>query len=292
MARSASPTRRIDVEALKAERPLVDVVASYGVALRRAGAETFRGLCPFHEERTPSFWIDARDPTGEHYYCFGCQGHGDVLTFVIERESCSFREACERLSARCGPQAVEPVRRAATTATGRHWEKLAADSVEAQVLDLALQVYEIELWRDTRAQAYLLQRAVPEDVARKQRLGYANGRALLTRIFDRKQNRDELLPVAVDLGLVLERPGAEDERPKYREFFVDRLIVPELRQGRPIWCIGRAVEDQDESAIESASSRDLSGSQWSTVRRRPKYLGLAGEKPIMGLEHVIGRRAA
>ena len=63
----AVPGRRattlIDTEALKRERPLADVVAACGVALRRESAGTFRGLCPFHTERTPSFWIDARDGT-------------------------------------------------------------------------------------------------------------------------------------------------------------------------------------------------------------------------------------
>jgi DNA primase len=59
MAQSGSSARRIDTEALKLERPLEDVVASYSIALRREGNRTFRGLCPFHQERTPSFWIDA-----------------------------------------------------------------------------------------------------------------------------------------------------------------------------------------------------------------------------------------
>ena len=53
--------------------------------------------------------------------------------------------------------------------------------------------------------------------------------------------------MAVGLGLVQERPGAEDDKPVYREFFFDRLIIAELRQGRPIWCIGRAIEDPPTS---------------------------------------------
>ena len=62
MLRSSSPVRHIDTEALKRERPLADVVASYGIALRRESAGTYRALCPFHQEHTPSFWIDARSP--------------------------------------------------------------------------------------------------------------------------------------------------------------------------------------------------------------------------------------
>ena len=103
MSRSAKPPR-IDVETLKRERPLADVISSYGVTLRREGAGTFRALCPFHQEHTPSFWIDARDHDNEHYWCFGnCGAHGDVVTFVMDREGCSFQEACERLSTRGRP---------------------------------------------------------------------------------------------------------------------------------------------------------------------------------------------
>src|SRR6266849_394854 len=272
----SNAARRIDTEALKRERPLADLVASYGIALRRESAGTHRALCPIHQERTPSFWIDGRDGSNEHYWCFGCSAHGDVITFVMEREGCSFQEACERLSARGRPPVVEPAPRASTKPTGRHWEELSADSIEARTLDLALQVYEKELWRDTRAQGYLRRRAVPEEVARTRRLGYADGHALLGWL--RRESGAELLQVAVELGLVLERPGAEDGTSVYREFFQDRLIVPELRQGRPIWYIGRTVEDEappvgnlkDGTPVPAAGSAATTSSAVPVRRPRPK----------------------
>jgi DNA primase len=124
MSPSTDPGRRIDTETLKRERPLADVVASYGIALRRESAGTYRALCPFHQERTPSFWIDARESASEHYFCFGCTSHGDVITFVMERESCSFQEACERLSSRSRPTLLEPLQRASAPSAGRRWEDL------------------------------------------------------------------------------------------------------------------------------------------------------------------------
>src|ERR1700724_609634 len=130
MSRSAKSSR-IDVEALKRERPLADVISSYGVALRREGAGTFRALCPFHQEHTPSFWIDARDTSGGHYWCFGCGAHGDVITFVMTREDCSFREACDRLSVSGRPPEVEPARRAPAHPFGPRWEDLPPESAEA-----------------------------------------------------------------------------------------------------------------------------------------------------------------
>jgi DNA primase len=227
----------------------------------------------------------------------------------MERESCSFLEACERLSSRGRPRVVEPAQPAARTPSGRRWEQLSADSIEARVLELALQVYENELWQNARAQAYLCRRSISEEVAQAQRLGYASGHALLNRLRDGTDSSKELLPVAVQLGLVLERPGAEDDAPSHREFFLDRLIIPELRQDRPIWCIGRAVEDiveppvvdegsapvpvlQDRTPVVTVESAPTSTSSSASTRRpRPKYLGLPGEKPVMGLEHVQGRRA-
>jgi DNA primase len=203
----------------------------------------------------------------------------------MEHDSCSFQEACERLSTRGRPPVVEPSPRLPAKSCGRRWEDLAADSLEARVLDRALQVYQDQLWGSRRAREYLKTRGIAEEVARQQRLGYADGHTLVPWL--RGASADgQLLRTAVELGLVLERPGGEDDRPQYREFFVDRLIVPELRGGQPIWCIGRAIDDPPTPltpADAPAAPR---------TRARPKYLGLAGEKPVLGLEHVVGRRAA
>src|SRR6202035_5957135 len=67
--------------------------------LRRAGPRSYEGLCPFHDERTPSFGID---PAEKVYYCFGCQASGDVFTFVQESEGVDFKGALELLAERYG----------------------------------------------------------------------------------------------------------------------------------------------------------------------------------------------
>src|ERR1700704_5959124 len=145
MSRSAN-SARIDVETLKRQRPLAAVSSSHGGVLRREGAGTFRALCPFHQEHTPSFWIDARDHDNEHYWCFGnCGAHGDVITFVMDREGCSFHEACERLTTNGRPPTTGPAARAAAQLAGRSWERLAAQSAEGDVLELALHFYEEQL---------------------------------------------------------------------------------------------------------------------------------------------------
>ena len=83
---------RIDIAALKRERPLEDVVAAYGVALRRGGAGRYWALCPFHQERTPSFCVDVRDPDDPHFHCFSCSEHGDVIDLVMRLRAAHFRK--------------------------------------------------------------------------------------------------------------------------------------------------------------------------------------------------------
>ncbi|MGB9112758.1 MAG: CHC2 zinc finger domain-containing protein, partial [Acidimicrobiales bacterium] len=81
-------------------RTATDIVALIGehTALKRVGRR-FQGLCPFHSERSPSFSVNAEEGL---YYCFGCQAHGDAITFVRETEGLDFADAVERLAARAG----------------------------------------------------------------------------------------------------------------------------------------------------------------------------------------------
>jgi DNA primase len=212
------------------------------------------------------------------------------ITFVMEREGCSFQEACERLSRKGWPPTFDPAPRAAARSTGRRWERLEASSPEANVLEMVVHFYEEQLWRNERALAYLHTRAVPVEIARAQRLGYADGRSLLQHLRQVASGdaARSSLAVAVDLGLVVERPAAERDQPVYREFFFDRLIVPELRSGRPIWCIGRALEDppSTNSPVSNASTASTA-SATAAHRPRPKYLSLPGEKPVLGLDRVL-----
>jgi DNA primase len=257
----------VDTAALRRAQPLPEVVTSYGLVLHRAGPRTFQALCPFHQEHTPSFWIDARVAGDEHYHCFGCTAHGDVITFVMTHEGVTFPEACTRLGARPrpGPVAVAAGRREA--ARGRRWESLGPDDPAGELLEQVLAVYEQSLTASARAQAYLASRGIPSQVVARHRLGYAGGRTLIAELTQASADPARLA-VAIELGLLLARPLGVGG-PPYREFFTDRLMVPELRGGRPIWLVGRAVEPPSPGS-----------------RPRPKYLGLAGEKPLLGLDRV------
>jgi len=135
--------------------------------LRRAGPARYEGLCPFHDERTPSFGID---PQQKVYYCFGCQASGDVFTFVQETEGVDFREAMELLAERTG---VELEREEEDP---RDAEKRLKRERLLELLDRTAGFYERYLWESqeaARARAYLAERGLGEEILREFRVGYA-----------------------------------------------------------------------------------------------------------------------
>jgi DNA primase len=135
--------------------------------LRRAGPSRYEGLCPFHEERTPSFGID---PVQKLYHCFGCQASGDVFTFVQETEGLDFKGALELLAERCGVelQRDQEDPREADRRKGR--ERL------LELLGRATDYYGRYLWGSSeagRAREYLAGRGLGEEILREFRVGYA-----------------------------------------------------------------------------------------------------------------------
>ena len=153
------------VERVKEAADFVEVVSAY-TDLRRAG-ERYVGLCPFHEERTPSFSVDAREKL---YYCFGCEAGGDVFRFVQEKEGLGFPEAVEALADRYGveierdredPRAEEARRRRARL---------------GELLERTAVFYAHYLWesREARkARQYLAERGLGEEVLREFGVGYS-----------------------------------------------------------------------------------------------------------------------
>ena len=87
-----------DIALVRERSPIADVVGEH-IQLRNAGGGNLKGLCPFHDEKTPSFNVT---PARGYYYCFGCGAGGDVITFIREIEHLSFTEAVERLAQRAG----------------------------------------------------------------------------------------------------------------------------------------------------------------------------------------------
>jgi DNA primase len=156
------------IERVKEAADIVEVVSAY-TDLRRSGTR-FSGLCPFHDERTPSFSVD---PAAKLYHCFGCGVGGDVIKFVEEKEGLSFPDAVESLADRYGvelqreredPRAEEQRKR--RTRLGELLERTAA-------------FYGSFLWESPQARKardYLAGRGLGEDVLREFGVGFAPGK--------------------------------------------------------------------------------------------------------------------
>ena len=161
------------VEAVKATAEILPLVEDY-VRLRKAGG-VYRGLCPFHQERTPSFTVT---PARGTFKCFGCGEGGDAISFVEKLEGVDFVGAIEVLAKRFGVQLeYEEISPEAEHARRRK-ERLHA------LLARATAFYERTLWESDAgafARDYLASRGLGEEVCRHFRLGYAPGPAMLVR---------------------------------------------------------------------------------------------------------------
>jgi DNA primase len=150
-------------------RDAIDFVelVSTRTELRRAGPRSYEGLCPFHDERTPSFSVE---PVEKVYYCFGCQASGDVFTFVQETEGVDFKGALELLADRAGielqVEAEDP----------RDAQRRARRERLLELLGRTASYYERYLRESgeaARARDYLAGRGLDEEVLRRFRVGYA-----------------------------------------------------------------------------------------------------------------------
>ena len=137
--------------------------------LRRAGARRLQGLCPFHDERTPSFGID---PVEKLYHCFGCGVGGDVFSFVMETEGLDFAGALESLADRYGVQLEREEEDPATAARRERGDRLRA------LLERTAAYYVRVLWESGEAAAareYLSSRGLEEATLREFRVGFSPG---------------------------------------------------------------------------------------------------------------------
>ena len=222
-------------------RDASDIVAIIGerVRLKRQG-KNYIGLCPFHQEKTPSFTVS---PEKQLFYCFGCQVGGDVFKFIELWEKTDFRGALEILADRAGIA----LREQSPREQRRQQERESLDGV----LSLAAQFYQHALWHSPAAQGsrdYCLQREIKEETARTFGLGYAPpGWDNLIRFLGKRGYSPEILLKA---GLVL--PGKAGG---YYDRFRHRLIFPiQDHRGRVVAFGGRVVDDSQPKYLNSPES--------------------------------------
>src|SRR5215510_12817631 len=182
-------------------RDAADIVAviSQHVQLKRAGT-SFKGLCPFHGEKTPSFNVV---PAKQFFHCFGCQKHGDVFTFVMELEGKSFVEAAEQLGARFGV-AVPKVDESPELRKARG-ERVAMLDINRAATAFFREVL-ADAKRGEAGRAYLAKRGVGTEITDKFQLGYGppDWHALVDYLKAKRLDAE----IATKLGLVSRQPRA------------------------------------------------------------------------------------
>ena len=217
-------------------RAAVDIVEFVGrfVNLRKAGAN-WKGLCPFHGEKTPSFMVN---PKKGIFHCFGCGVGGDVFGFMMRQDRLSFPEAVRALAKTAG--VTLPEERGTSGDSGRD------DLLRA--MDLAARFYAEALWKPggARAQKYLADRGIEPEVARRFGLGYApDGWDTLLTFMKSEKVAEETL---VSAGLAV----ARDNRAGVYDRFRSRLLftIRDL-QGRVVAFGGRAFGDEQPKYLNS-----------------------------------------
>jgi DNA primase len=232
------------IDELVARTDIIEVIGSR-VQLKKAGRE-YKACCPFHDEKTPSFWVS---PDKQFYHCFGCGVHGTVLGFVMEYDHLGFVEAVEDLAARAGLE-VPREGGAAAGPVNPNDELFVA-------LERAALYFRQCLSGDARAKDYAKRRGLDADALQKFGIGYAA--AKWDGLLERYGTTDDERQVLLRAGLVIERqpeagqaPGSVQRERGHYDRFRDRLMFP-IRdaRGRTIGFGGRVLDQGEPKYLNS-----------------------------------------
>lgn len=228
-----------DIETIKERLDIAEIVGGY-VKLEKAGT-SFKARCPFHNEKTPSFFVS---PLRQSYYCFGCGAKGDIFTFVEQTEGLDFREALVMLAERAGVE----LKRSTPEASALKSEK----EKVLEVLHEAMMFFEKELEKCDEAKKYIKSRGISDESAKAWNLGYAPAewRALYSEFLAKGYSET----ILIKAGLI-KRVDQNTGKQPY-DVFRDRIIFP-LRDpsGRVIAFSGRALaKDTEPKYLNSPDS--------------------------------------
>jgi DNA primase len=241
---SVSAAREQIKNTVKNAADIVQVVGEY-VELKRAG-NRFTGLCPFHNEKTPSFTVN---PQGQFFHCFGCGEHGDVFSFVMQYHHIDFPEALKTLGQKYGIEMAERQLSEAEQIQLRRREIL-YEANEAAAVAYRHCLHDPKMGKVART--YLEQRGVPADVADRYRLGFAPdpeqaGWSFLTDQLVAKGMPAEVLEMA-GLAVGKDRGGHYDR-------FRSRIMFPIVDMtGRVAAFGGRVLGDGKPKYMNSPES--------------------------------------
>ena len=267
-------------ESLKQQADIVRIVGDY-VKLRKAGAQNFSGLCPFHSEKTPSFSVHA---TRQFYHCFGCGASGDVFSFVQKLENITFPEAVRLIAQKLGV----PMPKVAFSSP----QEAQDAKVRMALLDVherAVAFFQECLRRPEGANAreYLKSRGLDPEIVARFKIGYAPDSGFLLRDSLRREFDEQLLR---ESGLFSwkETAGSEPRPASDQPHFDGDLSKPEARSSQPSAIYSKFRNRvmfpiaNDQGKIIAFTGRTLS----SDEKSGPKYLN-SPETPIYSKSKVL-----
>jgi DNA primase len=224
------------IQSLLGRVDIVDVVDRY-VKLKKAGAN-FQALCPFHNEKSPSFSVS---PSKQFYHCFGCGVHGNAIGFLMEYSGLAYPEAIRALAETVGMQVPE---------TRTRYEKPGAAEAPGLVQRMmdALTYYRAELKKSKVAIDYLKGRGVSGEIAARYGLGFApEGWQNLEAVFT-----DYATAALKDTGLVIDSEADGDKRSRRYDRFRNRVMFPILdARGNVIGFGGRVIGEGEPKYLNS-----------------------------------------
>ena len=215
---------------------IVDVVGKH-VKLKKAGAN-YQGLCPFHQEKSPSFSVS---PTKQFYHCFGCAAHGSAIGFMMEYSGLSYVDAIEDLARSAG--LVVPREERSVRDVIKQKQAIAL----SEVMNMASDWYAQQLKASQRAIDYLKGRGLTGEVAKRYALGYApDGWQGLEAVFHSYSN-DETAKILQEAGLMIQGEGNDSQgNAKRYDRFRDRIMFPIRNPKGQVIAFGGRILDQGE----------------------------------------------
>lgn len=264
------------VEEVRMRNDIVDVISGY-VKLQKKGSNYF-GLCPFHNEKSPSFSVS---PSKQMYYCFGCGAGGNVITFVMEYENYTFPEALKMLADRAGVKLPE----VEYSKEERERADLRSTLLEINKLAANYFYYQLHQPQGKIGYDYLKKRALTDETLKRFGLGFANKTSSdLYQYLRSKGYHDNILK---ETGLV-----TLDERGTYDKFW-NRVIFPILDvNSRVIGFGGRVMGDGEPKYLNSPEtkvfdkSRNLYGLNYARTSREKYILICEGYMDVIAMHQA------
>ncbi|WP_278925530.1 DNA primase [Staphylococcus auricularis] len=257
------------INEIKDKTDILDLVSEY-VKLEKRG-RNYIGLCPFHDEKTPSFTVSEDK---QICHCFGCKRGGNVFQFLQEIEGISFTEAVRSLGERVNIEVNVPSQQASDGST-----KIASEDLQMiEMHELMQSYYHYALLKTVEGEAalvYLKDRGFSTETIESRKIGYAPNNAQFCHDFLQKKGYD--IELAYEAGLL----SRNEENFSYYDRFRDRIIFPLTNaQGRTVGYSGRTYTDQEPKYLNSPESPIFQ-------KRRLLYNVDRARKPIRQADEVI-----